>query len=107
LRSSSCRPSIAAKQKWKISKDPIFRFGYNIQRYIGDNDVNIQANSDTEEVIDHLVDRKTVRIHDRGDIDISNVDIEVADKVRHKLHAVPTELHKNSFLVVRSGSKYS
>jgi hypothetical protein len=39
---------IAEKQKRKISKDLIFRFGYDIQRYIEDYDVNIQANSNTE-----------------------------------------------------------
>jgi hypothetical protein len=36
------------------------------------------------------------------------VDIEVDNirhKVRHKLHAEPTELHKNSLLVVRCGSR--
>jgi hypothetical protein len=43
---------IAEKQKKKISKDPIFCFGYDIQRYIEDNGVNIQANSDTEDVIE-------------------------------------------------------
>jgi hypothetical protein len=33
--------------------------------------------------------------------------IVVADKVRHKLYAEPTELHKNSLLVVRSRYEYS
>jgi hypothetical protein len=37
--------------------------------------VNMQAYSDTEYIIDQFVHWTTVSIQDRGDIDISNVDI--------------------------------
>jgi hypothetical protein len=66
---------IAGKQKRKISKDPIFRFGYDINRYI-DDDVDVQFNNEIEGVIDQMVDRTAVSIHDRGDIDDSAVDID-------------------------------
>jgi hypothetical protein len=44
---------IAENQKRKIST---FYFVYEIQRYIEDDDVNIQDNNDNEDVIDQLVD---------------------------------------------------
>jgi hypothetical protein len=42
------------------------KIGYDVQRYIEDNDVNIQANSGTEDVIDQLVDRTTVELANRS-----------------------------------------
>jgi hypothetical protein len=65
-----------AEKKRKISKDPIFHFSYDIQRYIEDHDVNIQVNSKIEGVIDHVIYRTTVSFHDRGDIDFANADID-------------------------------
>jgi hypothetical protein len=67
---------IAEKQKRKISKDPIFRFGYDINRYVNDNDADVQGKNDIEGVIDQLVDRTTVSMHDRGDIDIPAIDMD-------------------------------
>jgi hypothetical protein len=62
--------TVLQRNKCKISKDPIFRFGYDINRHIDDNDVDAQVNNDTESVIDQLVDRTAVSIHDRVDIDV-------------------------------------
>jgi hypothetical protein len=63
-------------KRGRYQKILFFGFGYDIQRYNEDNVVNIQANSDSKDVIDHLVDRTTVSIHDRVHIDIANVDID-------------------------------
>ena len=70
---------IAEKQKRKISKDPIFRFGNEYHRYITENDVTETIDNDIEDIIDQYVDRTTVSIHDRGDINIPSIDMDVSD----------------------------